>query len=481
MNISNLEPEILWRQFDAILKKPRPSGKEGALRDYITGCAKSKGFEARQDKAGNVVILVPASPGYEKSDTTVLQGHLDMVCEKNSDVLHDFDNDPISPEIKGEYLYARGTTLGADNGIGVAAALAMMDESSPHGRLELLFTVDEETGLAGASTLDRELLTGRRLINLDSEEDGAIYVGCAGGGDEVTHLKATRTPFPQGTAPYKLAISGLMGGHSGLNIGENRANAIKLLARTLKRFLSAGLSFEISEVVGGNKRNAIPREAYALLHMKEAGAADSIVKESLKDYAAEFGTIEKTIKVELQHFNAAEVKNTGVIKEKELLIDLILAIPSGVLAMSRDIPGLVETSSNLGVLATKGDEIILNSNSRSSVAPALAQTREQVKAIGALAGARIESSGGYPGWQPDMSSPLLKKAREIYAGNFGKEALVKAVHAGLECGLIGEKFPGMDMISIGPEIHGAHSPDERVHIPSVGRFYEFLKKLLAAL
>jgi dipeptidase D len=480
--VKELEPKLLWGHFDAITQIPHPSGHEAKLREHIVALARKKGLKTTVDAAGNLTVHVPATPGREGGRPVVLQGHLDMVGEKNSETKHDFTKDPIKTVIDGDFVKATGTTLGADNGIGIAAALAVMDDpSSEHGPLELLFTVDEETGLTGASNLEASHLAGRLMVNLDSEEDGAIFIGCAGGITGTTTLKCPAQRAPAGTKPWDVRVSGLKGGHSGLDINENRANALKVLAHVMAAALPAA-GAKVVSMEGGNKHNAIPREASAVLLVPK-GKEDALkqavagVKASLKvQYAShdpdlEIAVCESRVRPRKVFTGAAAIR----------AVRLVLALPHGVLAMSKEVPGLVETSSNVAVLKTTREGIEITTSSRSSVSESLTAVVQSVEATAALAGAKCEHKGRYPGWRPEPDSPLLVKAKEVFKAMRGTEAKILAVHAGLECGIIMEKLPGMKAISFGPALFSVHSPAERVQISTVGPFYEYFKELLKAL
>jgi dipeptidase D len=477
--LAALEPRSLWEHFDALTRIPRPSGHEGGAAAYVESVARRIGAEVRRDAVGNVVLAVPASAGREHAPTVILQGHLDMVAEKNKGIEHDFLKDPIRTRVEGEWVGAVGTTLGADNGIGVAAALAAAtDPSVAHGPLELLFTIDEERGLTGAIGLDATLLKGRTLLNLDSEEDGAIYVGCSGGCDSILHLDPRWTAPTAGRAPLLLEVRGLRGGHSGLNIHEGRGNALKLVVRILFSALEAGVRFDLAAIRGGSKHNAIPREAEALIHVDPADRAklDGIVACQREGFGIELAGVDDGVEVALS--DAAPAERVASADAAGRLVRLLGVLPHGVIAMSRDIPGLVETSNNLAVVELEGSHVRIVTSSRSSVAPSIRMVLDAIRAAGQLAGAEVESRDGYPGWKPNLASPALGVVREVYRRRWGREPEVKAIHAGLECGLLGEKVPGLDMVSFGPQIEGAHSPDERVHVASVDRFWGALKDVL---
>ncbi len=483
--LSSLEPELLWRHFDDIRKTPRPSKHEERIVEHILSWAREKGYEVRRDEVGNIVVAVPATPGHENAPTVVLQGHVDMVCEKNSDVDHDFMNDPIEVVVDGDWVKARGTTLGADNGVGVAAAMAIADDpEAVHGPLELLFTIDEETGLTGAMGLDASILQGETMINLDTEEDGAVYIGCAGGADSTATFPIARRRAGLGTAPFKLAVTGLRGGHSGVDIHENRANAIKLAVRTLLRAIENGAELDLVSLDGGSKHNAIPREAFAVVRLPKDQKAllDAAVESCLKDFREEFGGIDPDLEISVEPLDDQEAYLRPVnVHNRDRLLHCLNGLPHGVLAMSRDVPGLVETSNNVAVISTGDDSAVLTTSHRSSVMPSLFAVQSQVRSVCQLAGATVEVHDAYPGWKPNPDSPIVKKTVEVYEKLFGVTPELKAIHAGLECGLLIEKKPGMDVVSIGPEIKNAHSPDEMVQISSVQKFYRHLKALLAEL
>lgn len=477
--IEGLKPEILWQRFYEISQIPRPSKKEEKILEYLRNFAKEHNIKMLEDDAHNIVMKVPATKGYENAPTVIIQGHVDMVCEKNKGTKHDFDNDPIKLIRDGDWIRADGTTLGADNGIGVAAGLSMItDDSVVHGPLELLFTVDEETGLTGANNLATDILEGKTLLNCDSEEDGAFYVGCSGGQDTVGIYDIEWKELKNDLVPYELTITGLKGGHSGLDIANGRANAIKLLARFMLNLTD--MDYRIAELNGGSKRNAIPREAEAILLIKESEAAkikkaaDEFVKEALLEYKRNDGGL----KVEL---NKKDGSYNKAFKRKfaKRIIHVLNSLPHGIMAMSPDIPDLVETSTNLATVFTEGDKIRIGTSQRSSIETAKLNISNVVKSIFALSGAEeILDADSYPGWQPNIDSQILKLGKEVFKDKFGKEPEIKAIHAGLECGILADKYPGLDMVSFGPTIQGAHSPDEKVNIKDVEKFYTLLSGIL---
>lgn len=504
--VADLEPSAVWRHFDRILEIPRPSKGEEAMRRYVRERAAARpGTETRVDDAGNLVVTVPATPGCpgleDGAEPVVLQSHLDMVQEKNvspnsGDSDFDFATDAIRPQRDGDYLLADGTTLGADNGLGVAAMLAVLDGADDlrHGPLELLFTIDEETGLTGAAELSPDLLQGRRLLNLDTEEEGALYVGCAGGGDSLLRLPVTgeRTGESQDGDELRVALTGLKGGHSGVDIHLQRGNALRLLARVVRAAADDGaVPIHLLALHGGTAHNAIPREAFADLRVP-AGMADEATAALDRAFTAvrdEYRSADPGMSLAVEpRRGTARQSDTGDIDSDALdsesgdrLLALLVALPHGVAAMSHDIPDLVETSSNLARVARRDDVVEVLMSTRSSVATALEAQRDRVRALAELAGAEVEEEEAYPGWQPDMDSPLLATLRRLHNEVLGEDPEIKAIHAGLETGIIGEKYPGMDMISFGPRIEYPHSPDERAYIPSVAPFWELLKAALAEL
>ena len=479
--VSDLAPQPLWKHFDEILKIPRPSGKEEASRQYVLGLAERKGLTVRQDSYGNFVVAKPATPGHEGAPTVVLQAHLDMVTEKNSDTEHDFLRDPIVPRREGEWIKATGTTLGADNGIGAAAMLAVLEaDDLVHGPLEFLFTVEEETGLVGVGELDGSIVSGRLLLNLDTEEENEVTIGCAGAGNTTLSLSLETTPPPAGTSAFEVQLTGLQGGHSGMEIHLPKANAIKLLARALYA-VTLERPLHVASFSGGGKHNAIPREAAAVVLLRPENA-DAVRVALDREFAAIRGEIqpgEMEARLEVRETSAPE--SAWTLEAGRRAVALVHTLPHGALVMSQDIPGLVETSTNLAAAAAENGELRLLLSTRSMVDSALRAGRQRIRAAAELAGARIEESKGYSGWKPDPGAPLLATFRKLHQEITGHEAELRAVHAGLECGVIGDKCPGMQMISFGPRIQGAHSPDERVHVESVGRFWNLLVALLKEL
>lgn len=480
--IEGLEPQLVWNYFAEISRIPRGSKNEAAIAAYVLNSAKRLGLSAKQDKFGNVVVKKPASPGREHVTRACLQGHLDMVCEKNAEKVHDFTRDPIEIVREGDVLMANGTTLGADNGIAVATNLAIMeDKTLQHGPLELLFTVDEETGLTGASNLAGDFLESRTLLNLDSEEEGALYVGCSGGKDTLGTWKTEFGSAPVKTVAVQLKVSGLRGGHSGLEIDKGRGNAIKIISRVILAL--DGLGARLSKIDGGNKRNAIPRECVAVLFIpkKELERAKALTTDFNATIKGEFATNEKDLSISMAEMPGMKKGKVISKTQQKKICQTICALPHGVMKMSADIAGLVETSTNVAVINTTTKAVVLATSQRSSVASELVEICQTAVSIFELGGAKVEHSDGYPGWKPNLDSPILKLAKSTYKTLFGKEPAVKAIHAGLECGIIGERFQGMDMVSIGPTLEGVHSPDEKIYIDTFEKFWKFLLAILKNL
>ncbi len=479
VDLTGLKPELVWKYFAEISKIPRCSKNEKKISDYVLETAKKTGLEAKRDKVLNVVVKKPATKGYEQMPSVCLQGHLDMVGEKNTDTVHDFNKDPIELVRKDNIITAKGTTLGADNGIAVATNLAVMeDRSLEHGPLELLFTIDEETGLTGANNLQPGFVESKILLNLDSEEEGHIYVGCSGGRTTSASWKAAYDILPPNYAPVRVKIRGLKGGHSGLEIDKGRGNALKILSRILLALDPLGV--RIASIDGGNKSNAIPREASAQIcvPIKRMNEADAAASQHLSIIREEISNVDPDLNVVLEEVRA---KVKGKVFKKSLqkkVLQTLSALPHGVIKMSADIPGLVETSTNLAIIKTSAAKIEIITSQRSSVASEIDEIVRTNASIFELADAEVELAEGYPGWKPNLDSPVLKVARETYHSLYGKAPEVKAIHAGLECGIIGEKYPGIDMISFGPTLEGVHSPDEKIYIDTVEKFWNFLLAIL---
>lgn len=478
MEVKDLEPKAVFEIFDEITKIPRPSKKEEKIRKYLLDFAEKHGLQSKSDAVGNVVITKPATPGHENAPTVILQGHMDMVCESN-DPNFDFENNAIRTIIDGEWLKADGTTLGADNGIGVAAALAAVtDPDLVHGPLEVLVTVDEETGMTGAFGLGDGMITGSILLNLDSEDDAEVFVGCAGGVDTTCTFKYHRSVAPTDFHYFKVDISGGLGGHSGGDIHLGHANANKLLARFLWG-LAQKHELSLCEIDGGNLRNAIPRAAHAIFGVhtsskEEVSVAFNIFK---ADIANEYQGLETTLKLELESVETPEFSVDATTSSN--IISALYAAPHGVISMSRDLEGLVETSTNLASVKMRPDnEILVTTSQRSSVESRKWDIAYQMESLFKLAGAKVTHGDGYPGWQPNMNSPIMKIASDAYEELYGIKPAIKAIHAGLECGLFKSTRPELDMVSFGPTLRGVHSPSEKMHIPAVERFWQQLKRIL---
>ena len=477
--IKGLKPESLWNFFYGLNQIPRESKHEKGAIEWIASVAKKLGLPYKIDKVGNIVVSKPASKGKEKATPVVLQGHVDMVCEKNAGVIHDFSKDPIELVRDGEYIRAAGTTLGADNGIGVAAALSVLaDKSLIHPPLEALFTIDEETGLTGAVSLEPGFVQGKILLNCDSEEDGVLFVGCAGGKNTEVTFDIDWQKAPVGLQAVAVKITGLRGGHSGLEIHQGHANAVKELNRVIWK-AAEKLKFSLFYNDGGTKHNAIPRDAeYRLLiDKKSADILKQFVADSENILKNEFKQIEPNLKLSVEVIpNYPE--NVFSPEFQNRLLNFLYAIPHGVRKMSPDIPGLVETSTNAAIVHTQDNQISLLTSQRSSVASEIVEIADKVKAIGLLAGGKVKQDAGYPAWAPNMQSKILSLMKSTHKDLFGKEPDVQAIHAGLECGIIGEKCEGMDMISFGPTLKAVHSPDERAEIATVEKFWQLLLEVL---
>ena len=476
--IINLEPKAVWENFYQLTQVPRPSKHEEKIQDFMVKYGKSLGLETEKDAVGNVVIRKPATPGMENRKGIVMQGHLDMVPQKNNDTKHDFEKDPIDAWIDGDWVKARGTTLGADNGMGVAAAMTVLaSKTIVHGPVEVLFTCDEETGMTGAFGLQTGWLKGDILLNMDSEDEGELYVGCAGGVNGNIEFEYDEMIVPKGYSSYKLIIKGLKGGHSGLDINLGRGNANKLMVRFLKH-ATQEMDVRLAEINGGGMRNAIPRECYSIV---------VVPTESIDDFIAAVAKYENIFKAELKisepnlSFAAEEwTKPKSLIDERvqDDMVDSVYACPNGMIRMSDSMPGLVETSTNLATVKSENGVISVKCLLRSSVDSAKEDLCEQVESVFSLAGAMVRFDGAYPGWKPNMDSAILKQMQKIYENKFGKVPEIKAIHAGLECGILGANYPHWDMISFGPTMRFPHSPDEKVNIPTVAKFWDFLVETL---
>ncbi len=482
--LTQLEPKQVWAHFENICAIPHPSLHEEAVARYVVAEATRLGFHSRRDEVGNVVVEVPATAGMEDRPIVVLQGHLDMVPVAAPGVEHDFTRDPIQPFIDGDYVKARGTTLGADNGIGCALGLGLMqDDGAEHGPLELLFTVNEESGMTGAHGLTGDFLKGRTLINLDTEAWGEFFISCAGGGDSVIHLPIEREAATDGGVQIAVDISGLKGGHSGIDINRGHGSGNKILARCLAAARDT-VSFQLISLRGGNKRNSIADAAEAVVRVPatDRQAFETAVAAMVETVAAELLNTDPGMKVEIDgDLSAAVTARPMTAESSARVLDLLIALPHGVVAMSPEVSGLVETSINMGLVESGDTELKVTMLTRSAVTSQLEAVKRQVRIIGQRLGAEVKEPLGYPGWKPDMDSPLLRTAVAVFKDMYGVEPKVKAVHAGLECGLFAEKLPGVDMISLGPVMHNVHSPDEELYHPSVGQVYDLLKGILKTI
>lgn len=476
--IENLKPQAIWKHFYNITQIPHPSKKEEKMVQHIVEFAEKNKLEYKKDEVGNIIIFKPATAGREKAPVVVLQGHIDMVCEKLASVEHDFDNDPLKIKIEGEWLKADGTTLGADDGIGAAAMMAVLeDKTLEHGPLECLFTIDEETGMTGVMALKKDFFSGKILLNLDSEDDGIITIGCAGGKHTVLNKKIEKIAAPAELSSYRIVLDGLNGGHSGVMIHQGLGNGIKLIARFLWN-LNKKLNLTLIAINGGDKHNAIPREVTADIMISDSDK--SIVEEMIlsynKIYKNEYKVVDDNVKISLSPVEKAKVVYSD--NDKETILNMLYVFPHGVITMSKEMEGLVETSTNLAAIKDNNGQIEILTSQRSSKASAVDGISNRIIALAEMSGFNAETGDGYPAWEPNINSPLLKKAISAQEKLYGKKPVIEAIHAGLECGFIGDNFENMDMISFGPTIRGAHTPEERVHIPAVEKFWDFLVALL---
>lgn len=482
MKITDLKPEIVWKFFHQVTQVPRPSKKEGKMIQFLETFAKEYKIAIKKDAAGNILMSKPATPGKENLPVVVLQSHMDMVCEKNNGTVHDFDNDPIETIVDGDWLHANGTTLGADNGIGVAAELAILaSDDVEHGPIECLFTVDEETGLTGAKALEKGFMTGEILLNLDSEDEGEIFMGCAGGKDTqaVFHYE------PLTTSPnmqyFRIDVKGLNGGHSGGEIHKGLGNANKILVRFLF-LMQQRFDFALCSIDGGNLRNAIAREAHAVvgLHPEDKEKVRVMLNHFAADVENELKHVDPNVQLVMESADQPATRIDNETTKK--LIYSLHACPHGVIGMSHDIEGLVETSTNLASVKMKeGNTVVVGTSQRSSIESCKIAVANQVAATFLLAGAKVTHGDGYPGWAPNPDSKILKVAQESYKRLFNKDAKIMAIHAGLECGLFLEKYPNLDMISFGPTLRDVHSPNERIEIKTVDLWWAHLLELLKSI
>ena len=481
--MTNLEPKAVWQNFHSLTQIPRPSGRKEQISAFLANYGRSLGLETIVDGIGNVIIRKPASPGYENHPGVILQGHMDMVPQKNSDIDFDFDKDPIRAYVEDnkEWVTADGTTLGADNGIGVATAMAILaDKSVVHPPLEAFFTVDEETGMYGAFALEGGILQGKTLLNLDTEVEGELIVGCAGGVDTTAKFDFAPVAVEEGDIALKIRLTGCKGGHSGCDIHMQRANAIKLLFRMLKDAV-ANYEARLVSVDGGSLRNAIPREAEAIVTIPAESKDD--VLEMIADYedlfVVEYDGVEDNIQLKAEEIQCPTEEMPEDVQD--FLIHAITLCPHGVYRMIPEMPDVVETSNNVAMIKTENNQVVVFCLTRSSVESRKEELKQVIHSAFALAGADVQFSGAYPGWQPNFKSRILGIMKDVYAKEFGNELRVLTIHAGLECGIIGRNYPGMEMVSFGPTIKHPHSPDERVNIATVQKFYHYLLAILKSL
>ncbi len=477
-NLKTLHPQTLWTYFAEICQIPHPSKKEEKIIKHVKNFGEKLGLETHVDKVGNILIRKPATPGYENRQTIILQSHLDMVPQKNNDTQHDFEKDPIKAYIEGEWVKAEGTTLGADNGIGAASAMAVLaDNSLEHGNIECLFTIDEETGMTGAFALEEDFLKGDILLNLDSEDEGELYIGCAGGIDTTATFPYKMINVVGASEAWKIIIKGLKGGHSGLDINLGRGNANKLITRILWQ-ANRNFQLQINEIDGGSLRNAIPREASAIVVVPKENEVEfeKMVKELTLKIKNELRNTEPGLTITLEKTLLPKQIIDPAVTHR--MLQGVYACPNGTIRMTDDMPGVVETSTNLAILKSDGEKIEVCSLQRSAVDSAKEDLCNMIRCAFEMAGATVEHSGSYPGWKPNMESPILRTMTQVYENKFGKTPQIKVIHAGLECGIIGGAFPNLDMISFGPTIRNPHSPDEKVKIDTVGLFWEYLTETL---
>lgn len=480
MKFEHAKTNEILKWFEEITKIPRCSKHEDKICAWLVNWAKAHNFEATKERVGNLVINVPASPGYEDAPITILQGHMDMVCEKTPDSDHDFSKDPIKLVYDGDWLTADKTTLGADNGIAIAMALtAALAKDIVHPPLELLFTVDEETGLTGANALEPGFVKGKILINLDSEDEGVFTVGCAGGINTYSTVPFKFEDVPAGYKQHKIVAGGMKGGHSGIDIAMEKANAIKVIARIIDQ-IKKKVDLRVADIQGGRAHNAIPRdcESVVFIPKNDWEKAKKIVAETEKTLKIEFKNTDPDLKITITESSEGNFTKAMTASDTQRLIDFIYAVPHGVDAMSTDINGLVETSNNLANIKVEDGVVKVLTSQRSSIVSRLNALSARIEATARLAGGEGRSGDGYPPWPPNMASPLLDKSKKLYEKMYNKKPVVEVIHAGLECGIIGDKNPGMDMISIGPDLKNPHSPDEKIRISAIGKVWDFLVELL---
>ena len=483
MKIEHDKTNEILKWFEAITKIPRCSKHEDKIAEWLVEWAKDNNFDVKMDKVKNIAIKVPGSPGYENSPAVVLQGHMDMVCEKTPDSSHDFSKDPIKLIYDGEWLTADKTTLGADNGIAIAMAMTMaLDNDVAHPPLELLFTVDEETGLTGANQLQPDFIEGKILINIDSEDEGVFTVGCAGGANTYLTIPFYNETIPSGYSQYKIVAGGMKGGHSGIDIALEKANAIKVLGRTLFKIKKQGVDLRIANISGGSAHNAIPRDSDTVVYFpdNETERVKSIISEMQAVLKNEHKNTDPDLIISVDKNN----ENYGKVSTSEgtnKIIDCIFAMPHGVNSMSADIKDLVETSNNFANINIEDGNIKILSSQRSSIISCLNALSDRIESIARLSGGEAHTGDGYPPWPPNMESELLAKSTKLYEKMYHKKPVVEVIHAGLECGIIGDKYPGMDMISIGPTLKNPHSPYEKINVATIGKVWDFIVELFKEL
>ena len=480
--LSQLSPQSLWFYFEEICAIPRLSTNEGKIRQYLLQIAKKYNLESKEDEVGNILITKPPEKGMENRKTVVLQSHMDMVGEKNADYPHDWTTDPIIPIVKGGWVTATGTTLGADDGVGIAAQLAILaDKNLKAGRIECLFTVDEETGMTGAINLKPDFFTGKTLINLDSEDEGILFIGCAGGLDTIGTINYQTDPLPDNSEAIGISITGLHGGHSGDEIHKGYGNAVKLMNRLLWN-ISNQYNISVAWFNGGNLRNAIPREAFSTIvfNKKDRTLVEGWISDFHTTLINEFGDLEKEMKISVRNADLPLVVMNA--DSQKIFLNTLTCCPHGVIAWSKDMDDLVETSTNLASAKFEDNNTIkIITTQRSSVESSKHDAGAMVESCLRLAGAEVTHSDGYPGWKPNLTSEILKMTRESYYTLFGKEPAVRAIHAGLECGLVYEKIKGIDMISFGPTIRGAHTPEEMIEIKTAQMFWDLLLDVIGKM
>lgn len=476
MELSNIEPQIIWKNFSKLNAVPRPSKKEEKLIAFIKEFGENLGLETTVDEVGNVIIKKPATPGMENRKSIVMQSHLDMVCQKNNDVNFDFETQGIQMEVDGDWVKAKGTTLGADNGLGVATIMSVLESSDiPHPDLEALFTIDEETGMTGALGLKPGQLTGQILLNLDTEEDDEIDIGCAGGID-VTVSQNYATEASNGQI-VRIEVKGLQGGHSGMDIHKGFGNANIIMGRILYKALE-NQNVQLISIDGGSLRNAIPRESVALISVRNASEfIENVTNGIKKEILEEFASVEAHLQINIENSTSSE-KALSVEDSKKIIL-VLKSLHNGVYRMSPDVQDLVESSNNVARVELKEGGLKILNLSRSSVDSSKDSVAEQLKSVSELAGMNVEFSGSYPGWKPKPGSEIVQVLEKIYTEKFAEKPHVVACHAGLECGIIGANYPEMEMVSYGPTIRGAHSPDEKANISSTQKFWSFTKDILA--